>query len=244
MVIGGLHKLTLIDFPAKVAAVVFIQGCNFDCSYCHNVLMKKGVNNDDNDNNDKEGFLAEQISEERFFSFLKERLGLLDGVCVSGGEPTLREDLPEFIKKIKGLGFAVKLDTNGTNPKMLKKLISQNLVDYIAMDIKAPLIEIAYQKVTNRKIAEIVPKIKESINLIMESGIDYEFRTTTDKKVLAPDEILEIVKSISGAKRYFLQNVVSREELSAEVEPYKIEELKILVQEICQLAIPCEARNI
>ncbi|MFH0819955.1 MAG: anaerobic ribonucleoside-triphosphate reductase activating protein [bacterium] len=237
MLIGGLHKLTLIDFPDKVAAVVFTYGCNFDCSFCHNVLMKKGVMKQD------ENFLS-QISEEEFFSFLKERIGLLDGVCISGGEPTLHEDLPEFIKKIKELGFAVKLDTNGTNPQMLKELISQNLIDYIAMDIKAPLNERAYERATNKKIDQLLPRVKESIEILLRGEVDYEFRTTTDKKVLNPKEILEIIKSIHSAKRYYLQNVVRREELSAEVEPYQPEELKTLAQVINQMAIPCEVRNI
>lgn len=237
MLIGGLHKLTLIDFPDKVAAVVFAYGCNFDCGFCHNVLMKKGRTEED------ENFFG-QIPEEEFFSFLKERVGLLDGVCISGGEPTLYEDLPEFIKKIKELGFAVKLDTNGTNPQMLKKLISQNLIDYVAMDIKAPLTEVAYAKATNKKIDQLLPRVKESIEILLRGEVDYEFRTTTDKKVLAPEEILEIIKSINGAKRYYLQNVVRREELSAEVEPYQPEELKNLAQKICQMAIPCEVRNI
>jgi pyruvate formate lyase activating enzyme len=238
MLIGGLHKLTLIDFPEKVSAVVFTQGCNFDCSFCHNVLMKKGSPEE------PQGFLIGQISEEEFFSFLAERVGLLDGVCISGGEPTLHQDLPEFIRKIKELGFSVKLDTNGTNPKMLRELISQNLVDYVAMDIKAPLNEGAYAKATNKKIDQLLPRVKESIEILLKGEVDYEFRTTTDKKVLAPEEILEIVKSIHSAKRYYLQNVVRREELSAEVEPYKAEELKNLAQVISQMSIPCEVRNI
>lgn len=238
MILGGLQKLSLIDFPGKVAAVVFSYGCNFDCSYCHNTLMKKGIA-------DKEAeLLIEQIPEEEFVSFLKERVGFLEGVCVSGGEPTLHNDLPEFIRKIKDLGFSVKLDTNGTNPKMLKKLIHEKLIDYVAMDIKAPLKEDSYQKVTNRKMADFLPKIKESINLLVNGNIDYEFRTTTDKKVVEQEEILEIANSIGRAKRYFLQNVVSREDLPVEVVAYQPEELQNLAREISHLEIPCQIRNI
>ncbi len=152
MIIGGLQKLTLIDYPGKVAATVFTVGCNFFCDYCHNpdlVLVKK---------TDQFPFM----SEEEFFWWLEKKIGLLEGVCITGGEPTIHKDLPQFIKKIKDLGFSVKLDTNGTNPEMLEDLIKNNLLDYIAMDIKGP--QEKYPKFSNLKLD--LEKIKTSVELV------------------------------------------------------------------------------
>ena len=149
-VIGGVQKTSLVDFPEKVAAVVFTQGCNFRCGYCHNPdLLEFGQKTEWN--------------EHSFFDFLKTRLGKLDGVVISGGEPTLQSDLHDFIEKIKQMGFAVKLDTNGTNPKIVEKLLKNNLLDYIAMDIKAPLFK--YKEITGVNVN--IDDIKQSISIIM-----------------------------------------------------------------------------
>ena len=129
-VIGGVQKTSLVDFPHRVAAVVFTQGCNFRCGYCHNPLLLPKSNSE---------LDSESFTKEKFFAFLKTRIGKLDGIVITGGEPTLQSGLYDFIKEIKQMGFDIKLDTNGTNPKIVEKLLSDNLLDYIAMDIKAPL---------------------------------------------------------------------------------------------------------
>ena len=190
MLIGGLQKLTLIDYPSKVAAIIFTIGCNFRCRYCYNTRLV-----------DPKLFREEDvISEEEVFSFLKNRVDKLDAVVVTGGEPTLHKDLDVFISKIKKLGFLVKLDSNGTNPEVLQSLIDKKLVDYIAMDIKNDFEN--YEKIVNVKLD--ISKIKESIKVIMNSGIDYEFRTTAAPGVTKED-ILNIAEYIKGAKKYYLQ---------------------------------------
>ena len=211
MLIGGLQKLTLIDYPGKLAGTVFLIGCDFRCPWCYNpelVLPEKIKKH-------------KKISEKYFFEFLKQRKGLLEGVVVCGGEPTINKDLPDFIKKIKKLGYAVKLDTNGSSPEMLKKLISEKLIDYVAMDIKAPIgaksqitnsksqtnskLQISkYKKATGIKVD--IKKIKKSVEIIKNSGIDYEFRTTMVPGVHTKEDILQIAKELSPAKKYYLQN--------------------------------------
>ena len=167
-IIGGIQKTTLVDFPGKVAAIVFTQGCNFRCGYCHNPELLEHSKNSDFNKND-------------FLDFLKTRIGKLDGVVITGGEPTLQKGLYDFIKEIKSLGFAVKLDTNGTNPIIVEKLINDNLLDYIAMDIKAPFDK--YTKITG--VGVDIENIKRSIELIKNSSVDYEFRTTVLKSQLS-----------------------------------------------------------
>lgn len=185
--IAGLQKTTFIDYPEKIACIVFTQGCNFSCGYCHNPELFEH----------KEPALSVQA----FFEFLNKRKGKLDGVVITGGEPTLHKDLKEFIKSIKDLGFLVKLDTNGTNPDLLQELFNQNLLDYVAMDIKAPLNK--YEQVTRVNVN--IEKIQKSINLIKNSGIDYEFRTTVVKSQLSVDDLKQITELIKGAKKYYLQ---------------------------------------
>ena len=179
-IINGLQKSTLIDFPKKIASIVFSQGCNFRCGYCHNPeLLSLNIP-------------KTQISTEEVLSFLKTRKGKLDGVVVTGGEPTLQSGLYNFIKEIKAMGFLVKLDSNGSNPKILEKLINDNLLDYIAMDIKAPLEK--YSEITNVKVN--TDNIQKSINLIMNSDVDYEFRTTVIKSQLSFDDFENIGKQL------------------------------------------------
>ncbi len=190
-IIGGVQKSSLLDFPSKIAAIVFTQGCNFRCGYCHNAELLD--------------FLAEtKFKESEFFEFLGRRKGKLDGVVITGGEPTLQKGLKGFILKVNEMGFEVKLDTNGTNPKVLKELIDGKLLDYVAMDIKAPLSK--YERITGVRVNP--ENIKESINLIMTSGIDYEFRTTVVKSQLSFDDFDEIGNLIKGAKKYYLQKFV------------------------------------
>ncbi len=189
--LAGLQKTTFIDYPEKIACIVFTQGCNFRCGYCHNPELFEN----------KEPL----ISLEAFFEFLKKRQGKLDGVVVTGGEPTLQKDLKDFIKNIKKLGFLVKLDTNGTNPQILEELINENLLDYIAMDIKAPIDK--YEIIVNCNVN--IENIKKSIELIKNSGVDYEFRTTVLKSQLSYDDFEKIGEMISGAKKYYIQKFIA-----------------------------------
>lgn len=188
MRIGGLQKLTLIDYPGKVAAIIFTQGCNLRCGYCYNsglVLERPAIT----------------ISEKSVLEFLAQRRRLLQGVVISGGEPTLHADLPEFIGTIKDLGLAVKLDTNGTQPEALVDLIQKRGVDYIAMDIKTSLEK--YDRITG--ISGSAQNIRRSIDLIKHSGIDFEFRTTLLKPFCTPDDIAKIKNLIGTKTRYRLQ---------------------------------------
>lgn len=191
MLITGFQKMSLLDYPDKIAAIVFTQGCNFACGYCHNPELISKI---------KPPGLKE-FSEKSVLDFLKTRKGLLDGVVVTGGEPTLHEDLGDFLKKIKDLGFLVKLDTNGGNPEHLRKLIQLKLVDYIAMDIKhAPK---KYQELVKN---DCLAKIRESIKIIRSSGVDYEFRSTIAPYLHTEDDFCEMGKMIKGAKHWYLQN--------------------------------------
>jgi pyruvate formate lyase activating enzyme len=187
MRIGGFQKCSLIDYPGKLSAIIFTLGCNFKCSYCHNPEL---VNPE---------LFPEPIPEEDILSFLATRKGKLDALVITGGEPTLQEDLVEFALKVKELDFLVKLDTNGSNSRILEKLIG--IVDYVAMDIKAPLEK--YHQVSNSNID--TGEIKKSIELIMNSDRDYEFRTTVVKSELEESDILKIGKLIQGARLFVLQ---------------------------------------
>ncbi|MCD6335700.1 MAG: anaerobic ribonucleoside-triphosphate reductase activating protein [Candidatus Latescibacteria bacterium] len=191
MRIGGLHKVSLIDYPGKIATVVFTAGCNFRCPYCHNPELV----------DPKEG--APDFPWSTVMDFLERRRGLLDGVVVTGGEPTLHSDLPEALKQIKGLGFSVKLDTNGTSPHVLRGLIEQQIVDYLAMDIKAPLER--YRTVV-RAVVD-TDDIRESTGLIMGSELKYEFRTTLVPGLHDEADVRAMVKTIRGAHRYVLQTL-------------------------------------
>lgn len=199
MNIGGLQKVSLIDYPGEICAVIFTRGCDFRCGYCYNaelVLPER---------------YAELIPEQEVLAFLDGRRGRLDAVTITGGEPTWQADLPEFIHKVKELGFLVKLDTNGVNPEMLKEIIDRKRVDYIAMDVKAPLEK--YRDVININID--TRRIAASIALIMGSGVPYEFRTTVVKSQLDEKDILAIGKLIKGARRYVLQKFLPDKVLDA-----------------------------
>jgi pyruvate formate lyase activating enzyme len=190
MKIGGLEKFTLIDYPEKISAVVFTMSCNFKCPFCHNpeLVDPKKMKN------------QSVILEKDFFDFLKQRKGSLEGVCITGGEPTLQKDLSEFIRKIKNLGFSVKLDTNGSEPKILEKLIKENLVDYLAMDIKGPLEK--YKEITRSKVN--LEKIKKSAELV-KNFPDSEFRTTILPVFHKKDDLIKIGEWLKGSKKFFLQ---------------------------------------
>ncbi|MFH0852362.1 MAG: anaerobic ribonucleoside-triphosphate reductase activating protein, partial [bacterium] len=190
MLLGGLQKLSLIDYPGRVAATVFTVGCNFSCPFCHNPeLVKVGSDR-----------LQMYLPEDDFFGFLKERHGMIEGICISGGEPTIHQDLPAFLEKIKSAGFLVKLDTNGTWPSVLKDLVAKKLVDYVAMDIKAPLER--YHEIVNADVD--LEKIHESTQLVRALP-DYEFRTTVIPDFHKKEDFLSIARWLDGSKRYYLQ---------------------------------------
>lgn len=203
MIIGGLEKLTLLDYPDHLAAIIFTQGCNFRCHFCYNPLLVMPLQGGDEKNKKEKGF--SQLSLKNLFLFLTERFGRLEGVVITGGEPTLHPDLPSFIKKIKKIGYLVKLDTNGTNPDMLAGLIKDKLIDYIAMDIKAPLAR--YSEIVG--VAADCKNIEKSVNMIINSGLPYEFRTTVVPGLLEKPDFEEMGRAIKGAKKWYLQNFKS-----------------------------------
>ncbi len=199
--IAGLQKMTLLDFPGKVACTVFLQGCNFRCPFCHNSpLLGKGE--------------QPPISEEELLGFLRKRQGILDGVCITGGEPTLSPELESLLSQIKALGFAVKLDTNGSHPEILKRLVADGLVDYVAMDIKnCP----ARYRETAGCAGLDISKIEESMTFLMEGSVDYEFRTTVVQEFHTAEDIRSIVQWFGKlcpdreVKKYFLQPFVEND---------------------------------
>ena len=198
MNISGMTKLTLLDYPGKVAAIVFTQGCNFKCSFCHNSeLIPQG-------NCNKTPF-----SEKKVFDYLDKRKNIIDGVVISGGEPLIQKGIKNFIKKIKARGFKVKLDTNGTNYPLLKELIAEKLVDYIAMDVKADLN--VYSKITGLRMDWT--QVVDSIKLVKESGLDHEFRTTIIKEFHDLPCLEEICNLLGTSSKYYLQNFVLSEKV-------------------------------
>lgn len=209
MIIGGLQKTSLLDFPEKIAAIVFTVGCNFRCGYCHNPELING-----------------EAKIEEVFEFLKTRQGKLDGVVITGGEPCLQKDLPEFIKQVKELGFAVKLDTNGSFPEILEKVLPD--LDYVAMDIKAPLEK--YSQIVNVDVD--TSKILKSIEILKNGGVDYEFRTTVVKSQLSYEDFEKIGQLIQGAPRYYLQKFVASKILDKGLEnekTYSTEEFERII---------------
>jgi len=191
MRILGFQKLTLLDYPGKVACTVFIGGCNFRCPFCHNADLVLNPN------------VQPAIPEEKVFETLKKRQGILEGVCITGGEPTIFPELKNFLKKIKERGFAIKLDTNGYKPEMIAELVKEDLIDYVAMDIKnSPL---KYAETVGLGELDIT-QIQKSIDFLKQGSIDYEFRTTIVRELHTPEDVHKIARWLSGCKRYFLQS--------------------------------------
>lgn len=212
MKIGGLQKLSLIDYPGKLSCIIFTIGCNFRCPYCYNPDLVNET--------------AKEIPQEYVFRFLDERRGLLDAAVITGGEPTVHPDLPEFMGKVKEKGFLVGLETNGTNPLMLDKLLVEGLVDYIGMDIKAPLER--YKEIVGVQINP--EEIKRSIELVMDSRVEYEFRTTCYPG-LGEEDFQGIFGLIEGAEKYALQQFSPEKTLTEPPEPYPEEFLRELMKE-------------
>lgn len=211
MQIHGLQKMTLLDFPGKVACTVFLGGCNFRCPFCHNGELL-------------DGRFPPLMEDEELLAFLKKRQGLLDGVCITGGEPLLRPELTDLLSRIKDLGYAVKLDTNGSFPAALSDIIDRGLADYVAMDIKnSPQ---RYSETAGRVVD--LTAVKESVSLLLEGKIDYEFRTTVVAQLHDEESFHGIGQWIGGARRYFLQcythrDTVLRSGLSAPTEQQLME---------------------
>ena len=191
MQIHGFHKLTLLDYPGNLAATIFLGGCNMRCPFCHNASLVINPSS------------QPAIPAEEVIDNLRRRIGVLEGVCITGGEPTLYPDLPEFIQKIKSMNFKVKLDTNGTNPDMIKALLRENMIDYVAMDIKNSQEKYSLTTGTQQPQLQL---LDETIHYLITSTYDYEFRTTIVKELHSKEDILSIAHWIQGAKAYYLQS--------------------------------------
>lgn len=189
MNIKGLQKTTLLDYPGKVACTIFTSGCNFRCPFCHNASLVTKTDG------------TPSISEEEILSFLKKRQGILDGVCITGGEPLLQHDIIPFLEKIHSMGYLIKLDTNGTFPEKIKEIVDMRLVDFIAMDIKNSRCKYAL----TTGLAHTSENVFKSIELIMTCGIPYEFRTTVVRELHTKEDIIEMAEMIAGAEKYALQ---------------------------------------
>ena len=237
MILGGLQKTTLVDFPGRVACTVFTVGCNFRCPFCHNkdlvtqrLFKKSGI---------------KPILEDYFFDFLEKRRKILDGVCITGGEPTIWKDLPNFCQKIKDLGLEVKLDSNGSNPNVLKNLIDKKLIDFIAMDVKTAFKE--YSKAVNVKTR--ISNIKSSIKLISQSGLEYEFRTTVvpgihDEKAMV--NLAKDLKKISKKCRIYIQSFRPKNCLNPEylkIKPYNDNQIKKILLAVQKVLPKAELRD-
>lgn len=224
--ISGLQKMTLLDFPGKVACTVFLQGCNYRCPFCHNSDLLPGKG-------------AEFMTEDAFITFLRKRQGLLDGVCISGGEPTLCPGLPELLGRIKALGFAVKLDTNGSRPQILKELVERGLVDYVAMDVKnSPQ---RYAETVGLSHFDLGPT-EESLRFLIGDAVDYELRTTVVEPLHDAASIQDMGAWLGSLvpgkrpKRLFLQRFTDRESvLFSGLSPMSSEEMRAL----SELLSPC-----
>ncbi|NLJ73122.1 MAG: anaerobic ribonucleoside-triphosphate reductase activating protein [Syntrophomonadaceae bacterium] len=223
MRISGLLKQTLVDYPGEVAATVFTQGCNLRCPFCHNGHLVTRPGKTQND----------YMDEQMVLDFLAERQGFLDALVITGGEPTLHQDLPSFIAKVKDLGFLVKLDTNGTNLLMLEFLLDQKLLDYVAMDIKAPVEIKAYQNACGNLSLEDFFNIRNSLNLLKNADIKVEFRTTVIPSLHSSEDIINIAKYITGAKLYTIQQFNPEVTLDVNYEkvlPYDKKDMELIAK--------------
>jgi len=219
---AAMIKQSLVDYPGEIAAVLFTRGCNLRCPFCHNpdLLIKPKI-------------MIKPIDIEQVLEFLVQRRGFLDGVVISGGEPTLNDDLPLDIRRVKALGFLVKLDTNGTNPIMLQSLLSQGFLDYVAMDIKAPLDFKKYRTACGKLSSEEFFNIRNSIHLLRNAGINVEFRTTVVPTLHPPEDIEEIARYLEGCEQFTIQQFNPRVTLEpgyGRVVPYSMEEMNAIAE--------------
>lgn len=230
MKIGGFQKISTVDYPGYIASTIFLSGCNLKCKYCHNPSLVHGET------------ATEEISLDEILSYLQKRRGFIDGVCISGGEPTIHDDLEDLISSIKAMGYKIKLDTNGTNPLSVKNLIDKNLLDYVAVDIKATIDK--YHDVAGCFVN--TDKIKETIKLLINSNVDYEFRTT-----LLPDldkaDIKEIAGYVEGSTKYVIQqfrNKVTLNEECQRMSPHKPDYIFEITENIKPMFKKCEVRGV
>lgn len=230
MLINGFQKLTILDYPGKVACIVFTPGCNFRCPFCHNASLVTHI--------DKETY----IDADEVLAYLKKRQGLLDGVVITGGEPLLQNGIEEFIAEIKSLGYSVKLDTNGSFPEKLISIVEKGLVDYVAMDIKNS--KEKYGMTVGVEDFDITP-IEKSVDFLLQNKVDYEFRTTIVKDFHTVDDIQDIVVWLKGAHKYFLQNFVDSGDLiSGGLEPVSALLLKEMKEKASEFISSVEIRGI
>lgn len=222
MRIGGFQKTSLLDYPGKISSIVFTIGCNFRCPYCYvpQLVLPERI---------KE---VREVPEEYIFSYLKRNKKFLDAVVITGGEPTIYNDLPAFAEKVKKMGFLIALETNGSNFEMLKYLVEKKLVDYVEMDIKTRLVFENYKKIVGEISRKMFENVKKSIELLLKLE-DYEFRTTIAKELHTKEDVIEICKSIKGAKKYFLQNLMSDVEMicNKPLTPFSESEIEEIVNE-------------
>ncbi len=229
MKIGGFQKTTLLDYPGKVSAIIWTVGCNFRCPFCYNIDLVKEK--------------SELFSEDEILNFLDKRKNFLDALVISGGEPFLQKDLKNFCKKVKKMNYKIKIDTNGTFPEKLRELIDEKLLDYISMDIKAP--KEKYEKLSGVKTD--LDKINKSIEILKNSDLDYEFKTTIVPTYLDKKDITDLSKWINGSKKYFLQQfkndtpVISSD--LKKIRPYSEKELQNILKEIKPYFKECKLRG-
>ena len=230
MNIGGLQKTSLLDYPDTISAIIWTMGCDFRCPFCYNkdlVLSKVGT-----------------IPEEELLSFLEKRKGMLEGLVITGGEPLMQKDIVQFVEKVKKLGFLIKIDTNGMYPEKLKELIDKKLVDYVSMDVKAP--KNKYDKLTDVKTD--IKKIEKSIEIIKNSKLDYQFKTTFVPGLLTKEDIISIAKWLEGSKRFYLQQFKNDAPLISSklqnVAPYSKEKLIETLNDIKSYFEDCDVRGI
>lgn len=228
MVINGFQKLTLLDFPEKVACIVFTAGCNFRCPFCHNASLVTHID-------------GAPIAEKEVLSYLAKRRGLLEGVVVTGGEPLLQNGLEEFLSQIKELGYAVKLDTNGSFPDRLRALVEADLVDYVAMDIKNSRGKYA---LTAGVPSLDLAAIERSVSFLLEGTVPYEFRTTVANPLHTPEDIQDICRWIAGAPAYYIQNFVDSGDVIAQgMSPLSQEEISTMLQTALSCGLNAKIRG-
>ena len=231
MKLGGLQETSLLDYPGKICAIVWTVGCNFRCPFCYNQNMVYGE--------------TDLLPVDHILSFLDERVGKLDALSITGGEPLLHEDIWAFMKEVKDRGFLVKVDTNGTFPGRLSQLLDEKLVDYVSMDVKAPFDK--YDQLAGVEVD--VEKIKQSIKLIMDKAPDYEFKTTMIPGLLEKGDVVRIASLIKGAKRYYLQQFkmdvpVINQELLSSMKPFKKDDFIEMKKQVSSLVESCLLRGV
>jgi len=231
----GFVKTSLIEYPGKIVSVAFVGGCNFRCPFCQNpdlVLNSQSL---------------PSISEKEVIDHLLSKRKWLDGLAITGGEPMLKKDLPNFVSKIKKEGFLVEIETNGTNPGMLRSLVERSLVDYLALDIKAPFEWEKYRKAAGIVDKKLLGKVKESLKILLSSNIDYELRTTVVPGLVDQEDVISIARSLEGARKYVLQQFAPKMTLDKQyekIEPYSKDKLEEMKEKIANYVESCEIRGV